>query len=334
MPDLLLFVILAAIIAAAGTRMTKAADEIAALSGLGEAVMGAVFLGACTSLSGSVMSMAAAWQNHAELAVSNAIGGIALQTLFLAIADLSYRKANLEHVAASHENLAQCATLAGLLALPPLATFGPDVTLGHIHPMTLALPLAYGFGIHQLRRMRALPMWYPRLTPATQREEHEEADNTRSLPRLWMDFTAMAVLLGLSGYGLASLAPEIAREYSLSQTVFGSLFTALTTSLPELITVLAAVRRAAFTLAIGDIIGGNMFDVLFLAFSDLMYRPGSIYHTIADKQLFMIALTILMTSILLLGLLRRERYGVAHIGFESIALFGIYGIGMAVMIVG
>ena len=59
---------------------------------MGEAVVGAVLLGAITSLAGVVTSLTAAYQGYADLAISNAIGGIAVQTLFLAFADMTYKK--------------------------------------------------------------------------------------------------------------------------------------------------------------------------------------------------------------------------------------------------
>lgn len=109
----------------------------------------------------------------------------------------------------------------------------------------------------------------------------------------------------------------IAAQTGLTETV-------ISTSLPELVTAIAAVRRGALTLAVGDIIGGNSFDVLFLAFSDVAYRAGSIYHAITDREIFVVSLTILLTGILLLGLLRREKYGVGHIGFESFLILLLY----------
>ena len=104
----------------------------------------------------------------------------------------------------------------------------------------------------------------------------------------------------------------------------GTFPTAVVTSLPELVTSVAAVRRGALTLAVGGIIGGNAFDTIFVAFSDVAYREGSIYHAISERQLFLISLTILLTGLLLLGLLRREKHGIANIGFESFLVLVLY----------
>jgi cation:H+ antiporter len=125
----------------------------------------------------------------------------------------------------------------------------------------------------------------------------------------------------------------LVRHTGLSETLVGSLFTAVATSLPELVTAVAAVRQGALTLAVGGIIGGNTFDVLFLVFSDVAYREGSIYHAISDQPLFIISLTILLTSFLMLGLIRRERRGVANIGFESMAVLIFYLLGMATLVI-
>jgi len=84
------------------------------------------------------------------------------------------------------------------------------------------------------------------------------------------------------------------------------------------------VREGALTLAVGGVMGGNSFDVLFLAISDFAYDQGSIYQAITSSEIFAIALTLLITSILLLGLLRREKYGIANIGFESFLVLLCY----------
>ena len=72
--------------------MTRVADRLADVTGLGEAVFGAVLLGGSTSLPGIITSVTTAFEGYAELSISNAIGGIAAQTTFLAIADAVYPK--------------------------------------------------------------------------------------------------------------------------------------------------------------------------------------------------------------------------------------------------
>ncbi|WP_166255772.1 hypothetical protein [Marinobacter salicampi] len=111
------------------------------------------------------------------------------------------------------------------------------------------------------------------------------------------------------------------------------MLTATSTSLPELVTSVAAVRRGALTLAVGGIIGGNAFDTLFTAASDVAYREGSIYHAVSDATIIWITLSLLMTSTLMMGLIRRQEQGVARIGTESAAVIVLYGLGVALVLV-
>lgn len=318
------FAVTALVIVMVGTRLTRLADEIADQTGMGEALTGALLLGATTSLPGSVLSVAAAGFGHTELAISNAIGGIVAQTAFLGIADLTYRKANLEHAAASLTNLTQGALLVTLLAVPLIAMTLPPVAPLGVSPASPLLILAYGLGLRLAAQARAAPMWRPTRTHETRSEEDEERAPARHPVGLALSFTALAVIAGLAGFGLAEVAVALSQKTGVSQTAIGGVFTAITTSLPELVTSIAAVRRGALTLAVGGIIGGNAYDVLFLAFADLAYRPGSIYHALTDKHVFAIALSILMTGTLLLGLLRRETHGIGNIGFESVLVLLLY----------
>jgi len=321
-------------IALVGVRLTRLADRLADISGLGEAVFGAVLLGAMTSLPGSVASITAAAAGRAELAVSNGVGGIAAQTAFLVLADLSYRRANLEHAAASVTNMINSALLVALLAVPLLATSGPPLTLFGMHPASLLILAIYAFGLRLAAQTRDAPGWLPVYTRDTRVDQPDAAAAAGVRPWvLWTDFLLSAAGVGLAGWlvGVAGIA--LVRHTGLSETLVGTLFTAVATSLPELVTTLAAVRQGALTLAVGGIIGGNTFDVLFLVFSDVAYRQGSIYHAIGQQPRFLIALTILLTAFLLLGLIRRERRGVANIGFESAAVLVFYLAGMLVLVI-
>lgn len=111
----------------------------------------------------------------------------------------------------------------------------------------------------------------------------------------------------------------------------GGLLTAVCTSLPELVTSVAAVRQGALTLAVGGVLGGNAFDTLFAAASDIAYRDGSIYHHVSNKEQSLIALTIIMAAVLILGLLRREKSGFGNIGFESVLVLILYAAGVAIL---
>lgn len=319
-----IFTIAAFAIAIAGTRMSQVADRLADQTGLGEAIIGAVLLGGSTSLPGIVTSVTAAATGHPALAISNAVGGIAVQTAFLSIADIVYRRANLEHAAASAANLIQGALLITLLTLPLLAANLPGAEIFHIHIVSFVLLAAYGFGLTLVSSAHTKPMWGPKQTLETRLDEPDLNAQQRNTFGPVFRFGLLAAITGVAGFAIAESGIAIAQQTGLSESIVGSLLTAISTSLPELVTAIAAVQQGALTLAIGDIIGGNSFDVLFLAFADFAYREGAIYRALSNSQQFLIALTLLMTGVLLLGLLKRERRGIGGIGFESFLILILY----------
>lgn len=318
------FVVAAGVVAVAGVRLTGAADALAERTRLGGAVFGAAFLGATTSLPGIATSVGAAAMGYPKLAVSNAVGGIAAQTVFLVFADLAYRRSNLEHAAASAPNLVNGALVSTLLAwvllageLPPWAALG-------VHPASLVLVLGYLGGLWMARDAQRSPMWAPAEGPIERKRVTPTREEQVPLGRVWLRFVVFGTLVAGAGYAVSRLSVSLIELTGLSETLVGTTFSAITTSLPELVTAVAAVRRGALALAVGDVLGGNAFDVLFVGFADVAHRAGSIYHHIDGEIRLVLSLGIVVNGVALLGLLRRERSGIANIGFEGVLVLLLY----------
>lgn len=322
-------VVAGAILVTIGVRFTRLVDELADRTGMGEALAGALLLGATTSLPGLVTTILGAASGEAGFALSNAIGGIAAQTVFLAVADMLYRPANLEHAAASVPNLVQSMVLVSLIGLVMGATGSPDVTVLGIHPATLLLLGVYAYGLSLVRDAELNPRWAPEQTDETVVDEPEEDHSGRSMQRLWLEFGVGAAIVAVTGWVVGTAGLSLADQTGLSGSLVGALFTSVVTSLPELVTVIAAVRIGAVTLAVGDILGGNTFDVLFVAAADVAFRQGSIYHAADPSALFLMAVTVVLVAVLAAGMLRRDERA---IGFEGVAIIAFYGIGIVSLI--
>jgi cation:H+ antiporter len=331
--NIIVFFCAAGAIGSVGTKMASLADRLADRTGFGEAITGMIFLGITTSLAGISASVTAALEGHAALAISNAMGGIAVQTAFLAIADIAYKKANLEHAAASVTCMIQAALLLALLALALFALTGPEIAVAHIHPVTFVLFLSWGGGLWLVYRSRTEPMWRPKQTEETVEDIPEESLQKEHLGKLLSGFVATAVVVIAAGAVVAHTVANIAAVTGLHEVMAGALLSAIATSLPELATTVAAVRRGALTLAVSDIVGGNSFDVLFVCAADVVYVQGSLYHGegVGGREVFLTALTIMLNAILLLGLLYRQRVGPANIGFESVLMLLLYVGGFAIL---
>lgn len=331
-PSIVAFGVTTLVIIIAGSRLARLADALADRTGLGEALFGVLFLAAVTSLPDFATTLSAAVDARPDLAMSNVMGSMAVNLAFLGLADIFYRRANLEHAAASPVNLMLAGLLIVLLTLPLLAIFLPAVSPLGIHPVSPLIIVAYLFGLHLVQRTQARPMWFPRLTHQTVSDEPQTRHPGR-LATVWIEFAGMAVVTGIAGWFLMEAAKGIVDRSGLSESLVGGLFTALSTSTPELVTTIAAIRIGALTLAVSNIFGTNCFNMIVVAAADAGYVEGSIYHDMAPVQMIWGLVCILMTAILLLGLLRRETYGIGRIGFESALILGVYVIALSVVAV-
>jgi cation:H+ antiporter len=322
------FAAAAAVIALAGTRLAGVVDRLADRTGLGEAISGAILLGSATSLAGLTVSVVAAASNEPSVAISNSIGGIAAQTAFIVALDVTHRGANLERASASLTNVFNALLMVTLLGVVVLGVAMPPVTLFGVHPASMLLIVIYGYGLRLSRSISTEPMWHPEETEDTRLDEPDEPEPGESLPGLWVRFGGLAGATAASGWVVGRAGLSLIEATGLSGTFVAVAFTAVATSLPELITGIAAVRAGALTLAVGGIIGGNTFDTLFVAVSDVVYQRGSLYEQVATSDLFVLGWTMLLTGILGAGLIRRQR---AWIGFEGFAILGGYVGGLVVL---
>lgn len=326
-----LFLLLALIIAVMGTLLTRAADQLAVATGWGEAVMGAILLGGVTSLPGITTSVTSALEGQGELAFSNAVGGIAAQTVFIAVADLFYREANLEHASASLASLLQGVLLVGLLGCVMLSMSAPAFTLWWVHPVSILLLVVYPLANRYIIKAQDHPMWQPTDTEDTVDEADSVDKEEFNQSALWLRFVGCGLIVGVAGYFVAQTGLALAARTGMSQSFVGSLGTSVVTSLPELVVAVTAVRSGALTLAVSNIIGGNTFDLLFLSFADIALTGGSLYHVVAQSQFFILSLTVTLTCVFLLGLLFRQRTGPARIGWESLTMIVLYLAGQGLL---
>jgi cation:H+ antiporter len=316
----------------AGTRLARTADRLADRTGLGEAFVGVLLLAGATSLPDFAATLSAAIAGRPELAMSNAMGSMAANLAFLGVADIVYRKANLEHAAASEANLSQAALLIALLSLALLAAVSPPVDLWGVHPVTPAIVAGYLFGLRLVRGAQESPMWRPRVTPQTVEDRPARGARKGKAGALWLEFALLAAFTALAGWALMESAKALADLTGMSDSLAGGVLTALATSTPELVTTIAAVRRGALTLAVSNIVGTNCFNTLVIAAGDLGYRDGPIYADVSALEIMWGMAAIFMTAVFLLGLVRRETYGPGRIGFESVLILAAYGGMVAVLV--
>ncbi|MGB4360689.1 MAG: sodium:calcium antiporter, partial [Rhodoferax sp.] len=103
---------------------------------------------------------------------------------------------------------------------------------------------------------------------------------------VWLQFALCAGLIGFAGVRLSRYGDAIAARTGLSRNWVGLILLATVTSLPELVTGLSAVTVTdAPDIAVGDVLGSCVFNLMILALIDILYRKGSLYQEVGPGHL-------------------------------------------------
>lgn len=324
--NLLLFTGLATAIWFAGTRLSHLADAIGDKTGVGQAIMGLIFLAAITELPELVTTATAAYVGNAAMALNNMFGGIAMQTAILAVADAAAIHATLTSAPRKSTPALEAALLILLLAaILGVSGFGDIALVGWVGFGVTGFAMLYCAAIAILNRYDAAHPWQPADLPEKPaRSLTANGLRVRGLPALVAESAAIATVILVCGVTLVEVCQDLATQTGLGNSFVGATLLAITTSLPELSTTIAAVRMGAYTMAISNIFGSNMIMVLVLFPADIFYREGLLLdHMDETAQLALIA-GIAVTSIYLIGLLVRRKPRILGIGLDSLIVLIVY----------
>lgn len=128
----------------------------------------------------------------------------------------------------------------------------------------------------------------------------------------------------------ALVADELATESGLGRTFVGTTFVALTTSLPELVASIAAVRLGAFDLAIGNTFGSNAFNMIM--FVPLDFVPaGPLFAAVSPVHAVTALSAIVATAIAVLGQLYHEEKRIPVVEPDAVLVFLVVIGGLAMV---
>lgn len=133
------------------------------------------------------------------------------------------------------------------------------------------------------------------------------------------------IVMGAATY-LPLLAARIADITSLGTTYVGSVLVAASTSLPELVVSREALKLGAVDLAVGNVLGSNLFNMAILALDDLFYLQGPILTRISPAHALTSIAAIMMTAIMIISLTYRSRHRVLFFPWSSVGVLIIYAI--------
>lgn len=336
---LVLFLVAAVVTWVAGTTLSKTTDALDFRFGLGEELGGLLLLSIAGTLPELAITVSAAAQGHLGLAAGNLIGGIAVQTMVLVACDIAVggKRPLTFLVGALSPVLEGMLVVLVVAAVLMGALLSPSTAIGGVvSPASVGIVIAWLFGVYVINRVRKTPRWTISMDGAQpgrahRRQPHPDQPHPfagRSTLQVGALFGGACAVTLAAGVMLEIGGNTLADRAGINGVIFGATVLAGATALPEISSGIAAVRLGDNALALGDIFGGNAFQLCLFLVADLI--AGSPVLPAAGKlNSWLAALGLALTAIYAMGVVIRPLRCRARLGPDSILAVVVFAIGVA-----
>ena len=268
-------------------------DKHTRLSG---AFLGGILISAVTSIPELVTSIASMAYNKPNLCMGDVLGSNLFNLLILAVTMLFFLKGFCRcKVSKSYRNVLVLVLIVYVFI--SLNYFGQiEGGIFHISITSILIVIIYFFGAKYLSVANDVS------TDEDLLNYHATSTTTLTVNQIGWRFLLTAVGVVAFGVTITSFTVGILGEHTLEEGLAGAVFLGISTSLPELIFVITLFRMKNFNIAVGNIIGSNLFNLVILAAADIIAPYRGVYGTldIDALQLLILGLfaTILMWAVL------------------------------------
>ena len=315
----LLFFACAIIIILVGIKLTHYGDIIAEKSGLGRLWIGAALIPLATSLPEIASSSSAALINAPDLAIGNIFGSIMFNLLIIAVIDFAHGPGPLF----KQLNIGQILTAILGIFLFAIAS---------LSMLIKSSTLIFGVGIDSLfifiiyfLGMLLIFRYSKKNRPKDIMENPEENYSAYSLIQTNIKFIVAGIIIVFTAMELAKIANHLAEITGWGSTFMGTIMLAIITSLPELVTSIAAVKIKAYDLALGIILGANIINMTIPFFSDVFYSGAPILSVVSSQFIISALIAIILTSIAIASVVYKPRKAIFHLDIAAwLILFGYF----------
>ena len=320
------FIVCAVIIFFAGKKLAFYGDIIAEHTGLGKAWIGLILLSTVTSLPELMVGVSsAAIVKSADLAVGDILGSCAFNLCILAMMDMFMPKYKTLSGAASPKHVLTASLGIILVAVAGIGLFLPDdivistwlglTSLSFIIIYLVSIRMIYVFESRDISEALANPVH----------------DKQVSLKTAFVKYGMFAVITICAALALPYFAEHIAEATGLGATFTGTLFLAASTSLPEIAVSIAAVRMGAVDMAVANLLGSNLFNILILALDDVFYTSGHLLKDAAESHIISVFAVIVMTAIAVVGLTFHSQTKRFLMAWDAVLILAVYIVNLVLL---
>jgi cation:H+ antiporter len=288
-------------------------DEAVVLStrwGLGKAVIGATIVSIGTTTPEAAVSVFSALQGKPGLALGNAVGSIICDTgLILGLASLIAPLSFNRQLASRLSNVQVSAGILMVLACLPWTSPMKAFSQGGMLPQFMGFVFVVLLGLYIWQSIR----WAGTTKPDPEQGDHTDAESSSSVVPLLKLIGSIAIVV-ISAQILIPAVSVLAIRFKVPESIISLTLVAFGTSLPELVTAITAVRRGHGELAVGNIIGADILNVLFVAGVSAAATKGGL---IAEAHFFQFAFPAMLFILIVF------RFGIFVSGSQLKRPFGV-----------
>ncbi|TNF45684.1 MAG: sodium:calcium antiporter [Bacteroidetes bacterium] len=323
--DVLGFLVCAVIIFFSGKKLSFYGDQIAEVTGMGKAWVGLILMAAVTSLPEMMVGISSSMVlESADLAVGDIIGSCAFNLGILTLMDLFTPKDK-----PLFQNVSQSHILAASFGIILIGMAGLGIYLNENFVLIPSIGLfALSFAVVYLISVRTIYRYqkvHPQIQPVSTTTTH------LSLKKIILMYCFFALIIIVTAFALPHFAEGIAQKTGLGQTFVGTLFLAISTSLPEIAVSLAAVRMGSTDMAVGNLLGSNLFNPFILFLDDIFYTKGYLLKDASDSHIVSIFFVILMSCVAIIGVMFPQKEKKIFMAADTLVIFIFYTINMIIL---
>lgn len=271
----------------------EGASRLAERFGIPQLVIGLTIVAMGTSLPEAAVSVSAALKGSAEITIGNIVGSNILNILLIlgitsVITPIAVQKSTVRY------EIPFVVAVSALLAGIGLT----DNMVGRVDGVILWI-LMIGYLLYLLRMAKA---------GADIPGEEKEAGGEMPVWKMLLLILVGGVMIVVGSDVAVDAATELARIFGMSERLIGLTIVAFGTSLPELVTSATAAIKGKADIAVGNIVGSNIFNILFVVGTSALITP--VVYT-AD---FMVDSAICIASAVLLWVLVFRKHRLGRVG--------------------
>lgn len=320
------FIICTLIIFFSGKKLSYYGDLIGDLTGVSKVWIGLIMMSAVTSLPELMVGISSsAIPEEPDLATGDILGSCAFNLGILSLMDIFTPK---EHPLFGHLSKSHILAAAFGIILIVFAGLGiflnEDIVLTPSIGLTsLSFALIYFISVTTIFKYQK--------SEFAEKEESTHHEINLTLKQVIWRYVFFALIIIVVALVLPHFAEQIAESTGLGKSFVGTLLLAISTSFPEIAVSIAAIKMGSTNMAVGNLMGSNIFNIFILFLDDLFYSKGHLLKDASDNHLVSVFSVIVMSCIAVIGIVFPSKHKNWYLSWDTIMIFFIWSLNLILL---